>query len=94
LSSKFDFISVGVIHFEVRFYATERVGQGEVGRCHPLCGSAWLLLQLAVEKALASKRWVNFFSFWTKWCRRHFLHLEGFHFWQLSVWRSVLWLEI
>ena len=28
----------------------ERVGQGEVGGCTPLGGSAWWLLELAVEK--------------------------------------------
>ena len=36
----------------------ERVGQGEVGGCTPLCDSAWRLLQLAgCRKAQVSAGW-------------------------------------
>ena len=44
-------LSVGVIRFEDRFCAAERVGQGEVGGCTALADSAWRLLQLAIEMA-------------------------------------------
>ena len=44
-------LSVGTIHFEDRFCASRRVGQGEVGGVHTLGDSAlWLLLLLAAEK--------------------------------------------
>ena len=39
----------------------ERVGQGEVGGCHPLGDSAWQLLQLAVEMPFLAPGW-SFFS--------------------------------
>ena len=48
-------LSVGTIHFEDRFCASRRVGQGEVGGIHPLGDSAlWLLLLLAVEKHMSA----------------------------------------
>ena len=36
---------------KIGFVLVERVGQGEVGGCTALGDSAWLLLQLGIEKA-------------------------------------------
>ena len=36
--------------FKIGSMLAERVGEGEVGGCHPEGDSAWQLLQLAVEK--------------------------------------------
>ena len=44
-------LSVGAIRFmKIGSVLAERVGQREVGGCHPPSDSAWRLLQLAVEK--------------------------------------------
>ena len=44
-------LSVGAIHFEDKFCASRKVGQGEAGGCTALDDSTWWLLQLAIEKA-------------------------------------------
>ena len=40
----------------------ERVGQGEVGGCHPPGDSAWQLLHLAVEKPSSNPRVGHFLA--------------------------------
>ena len=49
-------LSVGAIHSEDRFCTAlaERVGQGEVGGCHPEGESAYQLLLLAEENPWSS----------------------------------------
>ena len=48
-------LSVGAIHFEERFSASRKGGQGEVGVCTTLADSPWQLLQLAID--LVSTGW-------------------------------------
>ena len=55
-------LSAGASVLKIGSALAERVGQGEVGGCHPEGGSAWCLLQLAVEKPW-SMRGGPFFRF-------------------------------
>ena len=96
-------LSVGAIRFEDRSALAERVGQGAVGGCTALAGSARQadsvrqLLQLATERAWSALDG-QFFCFLVQTSVENGpFTLLGLHFWpfgQLSFWRSVPWRSV
>ena len=70
-------LSVGAIHFEDKFCASRKVGQGEAGGCTALDDSTWWLLQLAIEKCLVTTGWSIHLLSCTNERRKRSFHLVG-----------------
>ena len=70
-------LSVGAIHFEDKFCASRKVGQGEAGGCTALDDSTWWLLQLAIEECLVTTGWSILLLSCTNECRKRSFHLVG-----------------
>ena len=85
-----------VLKIHVGSALAERVGRGEVGRCHPEGDSAWQLLQLAIEKPWSMAGLPVLLLSCTNEYRKRSFHLVGtsfLAFMQLLVRRSVHWSE-
>ena len=69
-------LTAGAIHFEDRFCASRKVGQGEVGGSTTLPDSAWWWLQLPVEKSWSMTGGPSVCLLAQNGCKKHSFHLD------------------